>query len=79
MLGLLYGLSSAETTHSSKKGRFIGLGMGAFSLGQILGVPAGSILTAKFSWHVPFFEYERCYPHNITNCVFSCKVLSVHS
>lgn len=46
----------AETTHSSKKGRFIGFGMGAFSLGQILGVPAGSILTAKFSWHVPFFS-----------------------
>ncbi|WP_158240447.1 MFS transporter [Telmatospirillum siberiense] len=44
----------ADLASAAGRGRAIGLGMAAFSLGQVAGVPIGSFVAAQFGWRSPF-------------------------
>lgn len=44
----------ADTTASHVRGRAMGLGMGAFSLGQIIGIPVGGAIASLASWRAAF-------------------------
>lgn len=43
-----------------RRGRAMGIVMGAFPVASVLGVPAGLALAAKFGWHGPFFFLAAC-------------------
>lgn len=43
-----------DTTHPSIRGRIMGGGMAAFSLGQVIGVPIGTYIARYLSWHWTF-------------------------
>ncbi len=45
----------ADTVPSERRGRAMGIVMGAFSIAQVLGVPAGLELARRLGWRAPFF------------------------
>lgn len=45
----------ADLAPVEHRGRLIGYGMGAFSLGQVIGVPLSGILAQYMGWKTPFF------------------------
>lgn len=56
--GVISSISMAIITdifHISQRGRVMGMVQMAFAVSQILGIPAGLFLAAKFNWHASFF------------------------
>jgi predicted MFS family arabinose efflux permease len=45
----------ADVVPPERRGRAMGIVMGAFSIAQVLGVPAGLELARRFGWRAPFF------------------------
>ena len=45
----------ADVVPEENRGRAVGIVMGAFSIAQVFGVPAGLELARRFGWRAPFF------------------------
>ena len=54
VLGSLVLAVVGDAVPEERRGRALGIVMGAFSVASVLGVPFGLFLAARLSWHVPF-------------------------
>jgi predicted MFS family arabinose efflux permease len=45
----------ADVIPPARRGKAMGAVMGAFSVAQVLGVPAALVVSARFGWQVPFY------------------------
>ena len=45
----------ADVIPSERRGKAMGAVMGAFSVAQVLGVPAALLVSERFGWSMPFF------------------------
>ena len=46
----------ADVIPAERRGKAMGAVMGAFSVAQVLGVPAALLVSARFGWQMPFFS-----------------------
>jgi DHA1 family inner membrane transport protein len=49
----------------ARRGRAMGFVMSAFPVASVLGVPAGLMLAAHYSWHAPFYLLAACAAANL--------------
>jgi predicted MFS family arabinose efflux permease len=54
-----------------RRGRAMGLVMSSFPVASVLGVPAGLILAAHYSWHAPFYLLAACAAANLVFASFA--------
>jgi MFS transporter, DHA1 family, inner membrane transport protein len=55
LLGSLVMAIVGDAVPEARRGKAIGIVMGAFSLASVVGIPIGLVLANKFNWNAPFY------------------------
>lgn len=68
----------ADVIPSERRGKAMGAVMGAFSVAQVLGVPAALVVSDRFGWAVPFYVVAGLGGVVALGAVFLLPPLTVH-
>lgn len=68
----------ADVIPSERRGKAMGAVMGAFSVAQVLGVPAALVVSDRFGWAVPFYVVAGLGGVVALGAVFLLPALPVH-
>jgi len=68
----------ADVIPAERRGKAMGAVMGAFSVAQVLGVPASLVVSARFGWPVPFYAVATLGGAVALAAVFLLPSLTLH-
>jgi predicted MFS family arabinose efflux permease len=68
----------ADVIPSARRGKAMGAVMGAFSVAQVLGVPAALLVSDRFGWSIPFFAVATLGAFVALGSVFLLPPLTLH-